>query len=149
MKLSRKALPVLSVLNKLNTHFGKLYCFPSQEKLLELLQKFCSLSISRRQLNYDLKALCSHGIIRRTRRHRRTKKNGMEFHSTLYEISSLGYNLLVRSGAITWGMLKGIQNRIKAGLAKKKNPCAKNEFKPGLDSLGGVLSSLNLEVNTS
>lgn len=149
MKISRKALPILSVLTKLNTHFGKLYCFPSQEKLLELLQKFCSLNISRRQLNYDLKAICDHGLIRRTRRHRRSKIKGMEFHSTLYEISFLGYNLLVRSGVISWGMLKGIQNRIKAGLAKRKNPCAKNDLKPGLANLADVFTSITPEINTS
>jgi len=73
----------------------------------------------------------------------------MEFHSTLYQINHLGYNLLVRSGVITWGMFKGIQNRIKAALAKKKNPCAKSDKKPGLVNLAGVLQSLTLEGNTS
>lgn len=119
MKVSRKAMPILSVLHKLNNHFGKLYCFPSQDKLLDLLKKFCSLHISRRQLNYDLKDICSHGLIRRTRRHRRTAKHGMEFHSSLYEITHLGYNLLVRSGVITWGILKGIRNRIRRGLVRR------------------------------
>jgi len=149
MKLSRKALPILQVLTKLNTHFGKLYCYPSQLKLCELLQKFCSLDISRRQLNYDLKTLCSHALIRRTRRHRRSKTKGMEFHSTLYEITHLGYNLLVRSGVISWGFLKGIQKQLSAALSKKKNPCAKTDIKPGLVNLAGVLQGLILEGNTS
>lgn len=142
MKLSKKALPILAVLNKLNQHFGKLYCFPSQEKILELLVKFCSHKISRRQLNYDLAAIENHGLIRRVRRHRRSKKRGMEFRSTLYEISYLGFNLLMRAGILTWKTLKGIKAAIEAKKLEKKKPCAKTETHGDLSSISEVLADV-------
>jgi len=149
MKLTRKALPVLSVLYKLSSHFGKLYCYPSQDKICELLQTFCSLPISRRQLNYDLLAICNHGLLRRVRRHKKTKHRGMEFHSTLYEISNLGYNLLVRSGVLSWGMLKGIQKRIQAALSPKKKPCAIKRKQPDMLNLASVLQTITGNIDTS
>ena len=142
MKLSRKALPILLTLNKLNKHFSKLYCYPSQNKLLDLLSKFTSLKISRRQLNYDLQALESHNVIIRIRRHRRTKHRGMEFRSTLYKITMLGYNLLFRAQVITFGSYKAVINLIKQALEKKERPCAKTERKGELTSLSDIIGGL-------
>jgi len=139
MKLSRKALPVLAVLFRLNKYYGKLYCFPSQEKLLELLGKFCSLHISRRQLNYDLLVMSSYGLIRRVRRHRKTRSRGMEFRSTLYEISLLGYNLMQRAGLVTWRVLRSIRASLRAKVMEKEHPCAEIGSKPGLVNISNVL----------
>lgn len=141
MKLSKKALPVLAVLNKLNLHFKKLYCFPSQEKILELLKTFCSHHISRRQLNYDLVAIESYGLVKRIRRHRRTKTRGMEFRSTLYEITYLGYNLMMRAGLVTWKVLKGIKAGIEAKKLEKKKPCAKTDAHGDLANISEVLAT--------
>ena len=142
MKISRKALPLLLTLHKLNKHFNKLYCFPSQRKLLSLLGKFTSLNISRRQLNYDLKALELSQIIIRIRRHRKTKHHGMEFRSTLYEITAIGYNLLFRSQVISFKVFRGILARIKAALKKKERPCAIIERKSDLYSISDILRGL-------
>lgn len=142
MKLSKKALPVLAVLQKLNAHFGKLYCFPSQAKILELLEKFCSHRISRRQLNYDLAAIESYGLIKRIRRHRRTKLRGMEFRSTLYEITYLGYNLMMRSGLVTWKVLKAVTAGIAAKKLEKKKPCAKTDAHGDLTNISEVLATV-------
>lgn len=139
MKLARKALPVLSILNNLNRHYGKLYCYPSQERILGFLKQSCSLGISRRQLNYDLKSICNSGLLIRVRRHRRTKTRGMEFHSTLYKITLLGYNLLCRTGVLTWGALKGIQKQINRPAGQKRTPCAKKPEYIGLTSISDVL----------
>ena len=142
MKLTRKALPLLTVLHGLNKHLGKAYCFPSQDKILELLVKFVSLKISRRQLNYDLRDLERSGVLRRTRRHRRTPKRGMEFRSTLYEISVLGYNLLVRAGVMTWAALRAIIGARKERECTKRKPCASLEpahgFSSVIEALGGA-----------
>lgn len=147
MKLSRKALPILLTLHKLNTHFDKLYCYPSQNKLLTLLSKFTSLSISRRQLNYDLAALESRAVLIRIRRHRRTKRNGMEFRSTLYEITMIGYNLLLRAQVISFGMFKAIRNIIKQVLQKQEKPCAKIDRKSDLTSLSSILRGFETAFN--
>ena len=142
MKLSRKALPIILTLHKLNKYFNKLYCYPSQAKLLTLLSKFTSLNISRRQLNYDLRCLETHGIIIRIRRHRRTPHNGMEFRSTLYEITLLGYNLLLRAQVISFNTFKVIRNRIMQALERKERPCAKTERKSKLSSLSNIMEGL-------
>ena len=142
MKLSRKALPIILTLHKLNKFFNKLYCYPSQAKLLTLLSKFTSLSISRRQLNYDLRCLESHGLIIRIRRHRRTKDNGMEFRSTLYELTLLGYNLLLRAQVISFAAFKAIRNRILQALERKERPCAKTERKSQLSSISNIMEGL-------
>ena len=144
MKVSRKALPLLLTLHKLNKHFNKLYCFPSQNKLLSLLSKFTSLNISRRQLNYDLKALELSQIIIRIRRHRRTKALGMEFRSTLYEITPIGYNLLFRAQVISFTVFRGILARIRDALKKKERPCAKIERKSNLFSISDILRGLDI-----
>ena len=144
MKVSRKALPLLLTLHKLNKHFNKLYCFPSQNKLLSLLSQFTSLSISRRQLNYDLKVLEVSQLIIRIRRHRRTKHNGMEFRSTLYEITALGYNLLFRCQVISFAVFRGIAARIRNALEKKETPCAIIPRKSDLYSISDILRGLDI-----
>jgi len=147
MKTTRKALPILTTLNKLNRHFKKLYCYPSQKKLLELLGKFTSLDLSRRQLNYDLAELEKYGYIRRIQRHRRTRYRGMEFRSTLYEITLKGYNLLFRAGIITWEIFMDIKNLIFQALKKREKPAprfgAKSELVPLNDIIGGMLGGVS------
>lgn len=139
MKLTRKALPILLTLNKLNSHFHKLYCYPSQNKLLTLLSKFTSLSLSRRQLNYDLQALESHGILIRIQRHRQTKHRGMEFRSTLYQITLLGYHLLMRAKVISFARFVAISKIIRDKLLAKEHPCATEERKSHLEPLSDIL----------
>ena len=142
MKLTRKALPILLTLHKFNTYWKKLYCYPSQKKLLTLLSQFTSLKISRRQLNYDLHHLERCGVIVRVRRHRRTKHRGMEFRSTLYEITLAGYNLLLRAHVISVMAFKKIRAVIMQALEKKERPCAETERKSTLTSLSDILRGL-------
>ena len=124
MKLSQKALIPLIILHNLNKFWGKLYCFPSQETILKRMKIMCSHYICRRTLNNNLKVMESHQIIRRTRRHRRTKARGMEFRSTLYEITALGYNLLLRAGIVLPGYLRAIQDKLRKAETRKRKPCA-------------------------
>ena len=126
MKLSQKAIFPLIILHRCNQKHGHLYSYQSQKTILRKLGSVCSYHICRRSLNYILKTMESHGLIRRIRRHRRTARRGMEFHSTLYEITRLGYNLLWRMGIITKGIFNAIQNAIRNAMSKKKKPCAKN-----------------------
>jgi len=77
---------ILCVLQYLNKTFKKGYCFPSQEKITELLNRWYGLSMSNRTLNRDLNAMEARGHIKRTRRLSWTK-----FSSTCYEIKKIGY----------------------------------------------------------
>jgi len=124
MKLSQKAIFPLIVLHNLNKFWGKLYCYPSQETILKRMKVECSHDICRRTLNYNLKEMESHGLITRIRRHRRKKYTGMEFRSTLYEITVLGYNLLLRTKVILPGYLRSIRKKLERMLERKRKPCA-------------------------
>ncbi len=124
MKLSRKAAPILRVLHRLNEYHCKRYSFAAQETILKHLKELCFHTICRRQLNYDLKALELHGLIRRIRRHHREAKRGMVFRSSLYKITRLGYRQMVGFGVITFGWFKGLMNSDQQKIIKKKEPCA-------------------------
>jgi hypothetical protein len=144
MQLSRKAIPYLSVIHGLMRHFGRHYVFPSQGKIIELLSRYVSMNISRRMLNYDLRRIENSGLIRRVRRHRRTARHGMEFRSTLYEISFLGYHLMARLGMITWGVYRSMVSAVKE---KSRIKCVREEKSVvlgGLSTLGNVLGGLSV-----
>ena len=128
MKLSKKAVPILRVLHRLNEHYGKRYSFAAQKTILKHLKELCFHTICRRQLNYDLRAIENSGLIRRIRRHRRTLSRGMEFRSSIYEITRPGYRLMVGFKMITWGWFKGLMNTDHQKVAKKEKPCAINPW---------------------
>ncbi len=71
---------LLSVAKKYN----KPYCFVSQKRILELLEKYHSYGISRRTLNRDLRWLEDNKFITRLRRFRKGPE-GPIFCSTLYK----------------------------------------------------------------
>lgn len=128
MNLSRKAAPILAVLFRLNEHHGKKYCFPAQETILKHLTELCFHTICRRQLNYDLKCIENSGLIRRIRRHRRTRLRGMEFRSTLYQITRLGYRVMVGFRMISFAWFNGLLNTDHQRAVKKRKPCAINPW---------------------
>lgn len=81
---------LLAILTGLCAHVGKLYCFPSQEKILELLRKRYSVDMSRRSLNRHLGALARDFYIQRVRRHCQTRGatgRRLVLHSTLYKLT--------------------------------------------------------------
>lgn len=92
---------ILITLAGLAKHFEKRYCWPSQKRILALLEKFHKVSICRSTLNRGLTWLVENGYIRRKRRHRRIKTSGnlgtdghMLACSTLYQIEAKGFNYL-------------------------------------------------------
>jgi len=101
MKNSRKqALPILATLNAVNKKHGKLYCYPAQLTIMNLLAR-------------DLE---DKGYILRTRRIRKDKRRGIMFRSTLYKITILGYSTLKAAGVSVWREIKAITVAgIKAG----------------------------------
>ena len=63
---------------------GKLWCYPSQDKLCQLVGRFHGRRMSRRTANRHLGGLVRDGWLKRLRRHRREPGRGMVLHSTLY-----------------------------------------------------------------
>lgn len=117
---------IVEVLAGLAAHTFKTWCFPSQEKLLELLYKFTGRTMSRRTLNRHLAALERDGHISRKRRHIRDKKLGLILRSTLYTI---GGRFMARIGRIVEASARWKQARADA----------KNwRGKPGVSSRSGI-----------
>ena len=88
------SLQLLHALYAIAAKYGKSYCFPSQEKILELLKEHYDISISRRTLNRWLAFLEGEGYIFRTRRHSRGKDGQIHFQSTLYHFGKKALRLL-------------------------------------------------------
>ncbi len=78
---------ICEVLAGLAAHHHRYWCYPSQAKICELLQRFTGRIMSRRTLNRHLAALERDGQIRRKRRHHRDPHRGMVLRSTLYTIA--------------------------------------------------------------
>lgn len=87
---------LLLSLSHLMLRNGKRYCYPSQEKLCDILHLYYDASLRRRALNYHLRHLVDSGYIRRTRRITRDSSGKMLFASTLYFFRKRGYSLLAR-----------------------------------------------------
>jgi hypothetical protein len=88
------SLQLLHALYAIAAKYGKSYCFPSQEKILELLEDHYDISISRRTLNRWLAFLEGEGYIFRTRRHSRGTNGEVSFKSTLYRFGKKALRLL-------------------------------------------------------
>lgn len=117
MKNSRKqALPILATLNALNKKYGKLYCYPGQLRIMNLLALYQDTLISIATLNRWLRDLEDKGYIKRTRRIRRDQRRGIIFKSTLYKITILGYQALRATGVSVWREIKALTVQgIKSG----------------------------------
>lgn len=98
---ARQEAVVISLLSVAKKH-QKFYCFVSQKRILELLEKYHALGISRRTLNRDLRWLEDNHFISRLRRIRVDKQGKLVFWSTLYRFKGKLFN---------W--LNSIGNRVK------------------------------------
>ena len=78
---------LVNLLFGLATYHGKLWCYPSQDKLCDLLVRFHGRKMSRRTVNRHLGGLVRDGWLKRLRRHRRGATGELELHSTLYSFT--------------------------------------------------------------
>jgi hypothetical protein len=88
MVLNAKPQAIIHTLASTCDHFGKLYCYPSQETIQERCGEWYGVKMSNRTLNRWLDWLEAAGWIRRTHRHRRKADGTWEYRSTLYELCS-------------------------------------------------------------
>lgn len=102
MYTATKALPVITILDGLALFHHKKYCYPSQKKLLELLESRLFIKISIATLNRWLRAIEDEGYVNRLRRIKRDDILGMVFKSTLYTLRKKSYVLLARAKLRTW-----------------------------------------------
>ena len=117
-----KSSDILASLHAVSKKHKKLYCYPSQKKILELLKRYHKIKISIATLNRWLRAAEDEGLIRRTRRIKHDKKLGMLFDSTMYEITLKGYYHLMYLGVKVFNIIKKLVNGRKT--RKKKEATA-------------------------
>lgn len=93
-------LSVCQTLIYLSSKNGKSYCFPSQTKLLELLEKYYEVAVSRRTLNRCLKYMEEKGFILRRRRITKSVDGRYHFKSTLYLMKKKMFKLALQFSAL-------------------------------------------------
>ncbi len=94
---SRCEAVALSLLCVAKAH-GKKYCFVSQKRLGELVERYHRLGMCNRTLNRDLRWLEDNGYISRLRRIRVGPGGKLVFCSTLYKFTGKLFNYLVYVG---------------------------------------------------
>jgi len=98
MQAIQKAHPLLITLVKIQRKYNKDYSWPSQLKLLELMDIRQGIRKSRATLNRWLRVIQDDKYLIRRRRVKKHPKYGLMFKSTLYKITIKGYRLLSRFG---------------------------------------------------
>ena len=116
MRYSMAMQSTINVIGYLSKASGKNYCYPSQEKILKLLERFYNVCIKRRQLNYILAYLEREDFIKRKRRIKEGKDGKIVFNTTLYWLKekawsklSKVFNVIKRTGL----KIKSLQQRKK------------------------------------
>jgi len=94
----QKAHPLLLTLVKIQRKYNKDYSWPSQLKLMELMDIRQGIRKSRATLNRWLRVIEDEKYLIRRRRIKRHPRYGLMFKSTLYKATIKGYRLLSRFG---------------------------------------------------
>jgi len=116
MQVNVKAAPIIVLLFKIMEKNKKDYCFPSQKKILELLDIRQGIKQSRATLNRWLRVIEDSGYIVRRRRIKKDPVRGLMFKSTLYFITLKGCKLLTRMGVKCRSLFDRVLNKIKSQL---------------------------------
>ena len=98
MQTQQKAHPILLTLVKIQRKYQKDYSWPSQSKLIELMDMRQGIKKSRATLNRWLRVAQDNKYVIRRRRMKRHPVYGLMFKSTLYKITIKGYRLLSAFG---------------------------------------------------
>jgi len=94
----QKAHPLLLTLVKIQRKYNKDYSWPSQLKLMELMDIRQNIRKSRATLNRWLRVIQDDKYLIRRRRIKKDPRYGLMFKSTLYKITIKGLRLLSRFG---------------------------------------------------
>ena len=93
-RLTEFQLNIIATLNYLQHKADKHYSFPSQAKLLFLIERWYGQKRSLRSLNRDLRKLEDQGYISRTNRTKPTGNGCRTFTSTLYMLCHRAYKYI-------------------------------------------------------
>jgi DNA-binding transcriptional ArsR family regulator len=107
-----KGSAVLYALFGVAKKYDKGYCYPTQNHIVHLVQKYEKISMSRRTLCRVLKKLEEQGYIKRQRRHTHRSDGSLWLRSTLYRLKKRAYIFL--------GQLRSLVSRLLAPFAVPK-----------------------------
>jgi len=131
MHTNIKAAPIVLTLYKIMEKYHKDYCFPSQNKLLELLDLRQGIKQSRATLNRWLRVIEDAGYIVRKRRIKHDFIQGTMFKSTLYFMTLRGCHLLKRMGVPCMSIFNKVLNKIKGHFPSMKKASRDKQIPPG------------------
>lgn len=97
---------VMNTLVSIMSTHGKLYCYPSQETILDRVAKYQGIVVCRRTLNYCLARLEINEMVVRTRRITRGPDGQYEFRSTMYKLGRKGWKWFKESMRMVAKLLK-------------------------------------------
>lgn len=125
--LSIGEVAVLDTLRGIQKRYGKKYCFPSQDTILEFLEKFHHIRICKRTLNYWLAKLVRKGLIYRHRRLTRAS-----FRTTAYYLLDRG-----GFGVVKAKKLIGTAKRLASVLPSRMQKIANDKDTANIRHSGG------------
>lgn len=105
-------ISIFQTLIHLSRKYGKKYCYPSQDKIIELLKKYHKVELSRRSLNRWLRYLEDAGYFERKRRITMGDDGRFHFRSTVYIIKGKMFKVAYKLSSLFenmpfWKLLSG------------------------------------------
>ena len=149
MRYSLAMQSTINVIGYLSKANGKNYCYPSQEKILKLLERFYGVFIKRRQLNYVLAYLEKEDFIQRKRRLKKSKDGKIIFNTTLYwlkekawvQLSKI-FNVIKRTGLKIKSLYDRKKEKAKESLSKELLSLTEEDRRKNIERLKGLLTNL-------
>lgn len=141
------AVPILTVLADEMMYHRKTGVFPSQKRIVNELAKKCGITRTIRTYNRWAAVTESGKLLRRKKRHRKTRRHGWEFRTSLYTITGPGWNLLIRMGRYTYDQFSSLIKEANATFHKPKKPRKVFRSSGDLTSVGGIMEDLGFDTS--
>ena len=149
MRYSLAMQSTINVIGYLSKSSGKNYCYPSQEKILKLLERFYNVAIKRRQLNYILAYLERENFIQRKRRLKKSKDGKIIFNTTLYWLKekawvqlSKVFNVITRTGLKIKSLYDRKKEKEKESMPDELLNLTEEDRRKNIERLKGLMTSL-------
>lgn len=149
MRYSMAMQSTINVIGYLSRASGKKYCFPSQEKILKLLERFYGVCIKRRQLNYVLAYLEKEDFISRKRRLKEGSDGKIIFNTTLYWLKKKAwvqlakvFNVIKRTGLKLKSLYDRQKEKEKESMSDELLNLTDEDRRNNIERLKGLMTNL-------
>jgi len=149
MRYSMAMQSTINVIGYLSKTSGKNYCYPSQKKILILLERFYNVCIKRRQLNYILAHLEKEEFISRKRRLKKGEDGKIIFNTTLYWLKekawvqlSKVFNVIKRTGLKIKSLYDRKKEKEKESIPDELLNLTDEDRRKNIERLKGLMTNL-------